>query len=77
MKKTSKVLYTVLIVFAFLFVGTLIMGLINESGGPSGIASLLIVVGMWGAIRAIWKQPKGNSDNEDNKSDDNNSILQN
>ena len=77
MKKSSKVLYTVLVVIAFLFVGTIIMGAINDSGGPSGIASLLIVVGLWGAIRAIWKQPEEGNENEDKKTDDNNSILQN
>lgn len=75
MKKSSKSLYTVLIIIAFLFVGTIIMGAINDTGGPSGIVSLLIVVGLWGAIRAIWKQPE-ESDNSDNNTDENNSILQ-
>lgn len=70
MTKTAKVVVTIVIVFVF----SVLFGMIAESRGQGrgpGFIGLILLAGLIGALRAIWKKPKQND-----ASDNNNSILQ-
>ena len=71
MNKVSKILVTIGIVFIFLIMFGVIVGIRGEAGHRTpGILGLAVFAGMVGALKAIWKKNK-NEGNENN-----NSILQ-
>ena len=70
MNKLSKILVTIIVVFLFFIVFGAIAGVMSEAGRTPGILGLIVFGALIGALRAIWKKPK----NEDNN--DNSSILQ-
>ena len=63
MSKLAKILVTVGAIFIYIVVATIIIASIKEAGGSSSFISLLLLVALIGAIRAIWKKPK--NDDED------------
>jgi len=72
MSKTSKIVVTIVVVFIFIVLFAAISGSRSSAGmiGP-GIFGLIVFAAMIGALRAIWKKPKDNNDN-----DKSSSILQ-
>lgn len=70
MSQLSKILTTVGVVFLFFIIFGVIAGAASNAGRTPGIFGLIVFGGLIGALRAIWKKPK----NEDNN--ENNSILQ-
>lgn len=71
MNKVSKILVTIGIVFIFLILFGVIVGIRGEAGHRTpGILGLAVFAGMVGALKAVWKKPK-KDENENN-----NSILQ-
>ncbi len=71
MNKVSKILVTIGIVFIFFILFGAIVGIRGEAGHRTpGILGLAVFAGMVGALKAVWKKPK-KDENENN-----NSILQ-
>lgn len=70
MKKTIKVIITIVVIIAFILVWGLIVGATSSNGSTPGIIGLAAFAGMIAALRAVWKK------DEPNDSDDNESILQ-
>ena len=72
MSKLAKILVTIGVVFLFLVINTVIAGVRSEAGYKTpGFLGLIVFAGMLGALKAIWKKPK--KENDDN---DKSSILQ-
>lgn len=70
MSQISKILVTIGIVVLFFIIFGAIAGAASDAGRTPGILGLIVFGAFIGALRAIWKKPK----NEDN--DDSTSILQ-
>ena len=70
MSKSAKILVTIGVVFLFIIVFGVIAGAMSNAGRTPGILGLIVFGGLIGALRAIWKKPKGKEDNN------NTSILQ-
>lgn len=70
MSQLSKILVTIGVVFLFIIIFGAIAGFMSAAGRTPGILGLIVFGAMIGALRAIWKKPK----NEDNN--DNTSVLQ-
>lgn len=72
MNKTAKIIVTIILIFAFLFLFAIVNGVREASGAHTpGILGLILLAALYGAIRAIWKKEK--NDKNDNHSD---SMLQ-
>ncbi|MBP5548132.1 MAG: hypothetical protein J6X58_04475 [Bacteroidales bacterium] len=69
MSTAAKVLVTIGAIFAYILIATPITAAMKESGSSPGFIGLILLVALIGAIRAIWKKPKNNKDN-------NSSMLQ-
>lgn len=67
MSQLSKILVTVGVVFLFFIIFGAIAGSMNDAGRTPGILGLIVFGALIGALRAIWKKPK-NDDNNDNTS---------
>jgi len=72
MNQLSKILVTIGVVVIFIIIFGAIAGSMSDAGRTPGILGLIIFVALIGALRAIWKKPK----DEDNKDNNNSSILQ-
>ncbi len=72
MSSLAKTLVTIGILIVFFLIFGAIVGS-SQSGRP-GIIGLILFAGLIGALRAIWKKPKGTNSHNDNS--DNTSILQ-
>lgn len=71
MSKLAKVLVTAVILVIFIAIFAAIIGIRGDAGHSTpGIFGLLVFAGMIGGIRAVWKS------GDENKKDDNSSILQ-
>lgn len=70
MNKSIKILVTVVTVFLFFIVFGAIAGAMRDSGRTPGILGLIAFGALIGALRAIWKKPQKEDDNNSN------SILQ-
>ena len=76
MNKFVKVLVTLGIVFLFLVLFGALVGVSGEAGQKTpGILGIILMMAAVGAIRALWKKPKEERGNQENKRDDS-SILQ-
>lgn len=67
MSKTAKYLVTILAIFLFIIIFTVIVGVRSDAGNTTpGILGLLIFAGLIGALRAIWKSksPEDNNDSD-------------
>lgn len=64
MSKLSKIVVTIVIVFVFILLFGGISALRAQGGatGP-GLIGLIVFAGFIGAMRAIWKKPKNDDDN--------------
>ena len=63
MNKTSKIIVTIVIIVAFIFLFGIIVGVRGDNGNSTPcIFGLIVFAGMIGAIRAVWKKDQ----NEDN-----------
>ena len=71
MSQLSKVLVTIGVVFLFVVIFGVIAGSMADAGHTPGILGVIVLVGLIGALKAIWKKPK-NEDGDNN----NNSVLQ-
>ena len=69
MSKMAKVLVTIGAIFIYIIIATPITAAMKESGSSSGFIGLIMLIALIGAIRAIWKKPKDNNN-------DNSSMLQ-
>lgn len=67
MSQLSKILVTVGVVFLFFIIFGAIAGSMSDAGRTPGILGLIVFGALIGALRAIWKKPK-NDDNNDNTS---------
>ena len=72
MNKITKVLITIGIVFLFVIIFGAIAGVMSDAGRTPGILGLIALGALIGALRAIWKKTNDN----DNKDDNNTSVLQ-
>ena len=71
MSKFTKVLVTIGVVLISMFIIGVIGGIRSDAGyNTPGFLSLIFFAAMIGALRAIWKKPKKEDEN------DNNSVLQ-
>ena len=72
MSKLAKIIVTIVVIFIALILNTVVMELRKEAGfSTPGFWGILIAFACVGALSAIWKKPK----NDSNKND-NDSILQ-
>lgn len=67
MSQLSKILVTVGVVFLFFIIFGAIAGSMSDAGRTPGILGLIVFGALIGSLRAIWKKPK-NDDNNDNTS---------
>lgn len=67
MSQLSRILVTVGVVFLFFIIFGAIAGSMSDAGRTPGILGLIVFGALIGALRAIWKKPK-NDDNNDNTS---------
>lgn len=74
MKNSAKVLVTLGVIFLFFIIAIPITAGIKSSGGSSTFITLILFVGLIGAIKSIWSKPKQGQ--ERNGKDDDTSILQ-
>lgn len=70
MSQLSKILVTVGVVFLFFIIFGAIAGSMSDAGRTPGILGLIVFGALIGALRAIWKKPKNDDNNDDT------SILQ-
>ena len=70
MSKLSKILVTIGVVFLFFIIFGVIAVAASDAGRTPGILGLIVFGALIGALRAIWKKPKGGG------KDDDSSILQ-
>lgn len=70
MSQLSKFLVTVGVVFLFFIIFGAIAGSMSDAGRTPGILGLIVFGALIGALRAIWKKPKNDDNNDDT------SILQ-
>ena len=73
MNKSAKVLVTIGAIFLYIIIATPILAAMKEAGQSSGFVGIILMVALIGALRAIWKKPKKE---EDNNKCDNSSVLQ-
>lgn len=71
MNKLAKTAITVGAVIIFFIISILATAGIKETGNSPTFVNVILFAGLIGALKAIWKKPK-----ENNKKDDNTSILQ-
>lgn len=73
MNQLSKIIITIAAVVVFFLLFAVVVGTRESSGHSTpGIFGLILFAGLIGALRAVWKKDK----NDDNKNDNNTSILQ-
>lgn len=73
MSSITKFLVTVGVIFIAIILFAAIVGIRGESGHKTpGMLGLIVFVGAFGAIKAIWKKDK----QPDDKNDNDTSILQ-
>ena len=70
MSQLSRILVTVGVVFLFFIIFGAIAGSMSDAGRTPGIFGLIVFGALIGALRAIWKKPKNDDNNDDT------SILQ-
>lgn len=70
MSQLSRILVTVGVVFLFFIIFGAIAGSMSDAGRTPGILGLIVFGALIGALRAIWKKPKNDDNNDDT------SILQ-
>ncbi len=68
MSTSVKILVTIGAVFLYIIIATPIIAAMKESGQSSGFVGLILLIALIGAIRAIWKKPKNEENNNDNSS---------
>lgn len=70
MSQLSRILVTFGVVFLFFIIFGAIAGSMSDAGRTPGILGLIVFGALIGALRAIWKKPKNDDNNDDT------SILQ-
>jgi O-antigen ligase len=64
MKKTSKIIVTVVAIVVFIFLFAIIVGVRGDAGHSTpGMLGLILFAALIGAIRAIWKKSDDGNDN--------------
>ena len=66
MGKSAKILVTVGVVFLFFIVYGAIVGTMKNAGRTPGILGLIVFGALIGALRAVWKKPKNEEQNNNN-----------
>lgn len=69
MSKASKTVVTIVVVLVFILLFSVVAGVSHDNGGrTSGVFGLILIGGLIGGLRAIWKSKKSDDDNNDNTS---------
>lgn len=67
MKKTSKIIVTIVAIVVFFFLFAVIVGVRGDAGHSTpGMLGLIAFAGLIGALKAVWKK----NDNDDNTGSD-------
>ena len=67
MKKSSKVLVTVVAIVVFVLLFSVVVGVRTDAGHSTpGILGVILLFGLIGALKAVWKKD-GEQDNNDNE----------
>ena len=63
MKKSTKIILTIIIVIVFIILSAVVTGIRSDSGAATpGIFGIILFAALIGGLRAVWKKDK----NEDN-----------
>ena len=74
MNKTAKIIISVVAVFVVFIIFAAMAGAASDSGGHvPGIIGLILFCGLYGGLKAMWKEGKKD---DKNNNENNNSILQ-
>lgn len=73
MDKITKVIVSVIAIIFVIGIAALAGSASDRGGHVPGIVGLILFGALFGGLKAIWKEDKGNKTNKNN---DNNSILQ-
>lgn len=71
MSKFAKILVTIGVVFLFFIIAIPITAGMSNSGSSPTFINLILLMGVIGGIKAIWK-----SENKDDNNDNDTSVLQ-
>ena len=64
MQKTTKVIVTIVAIVLFIILSTVITGIRSDTGHSTpGFLSIILLVALIGALRAVWKKSNDNDDN--------------
>lgn len=73
MNRLTKTLVTIVLIVAFILLFALVVGINSQSGNRTpGILGLILLAGLYGALKAVWKKKGDNNDNRPNDG----SVLQ-
>lgn len=69
MSKASKTVVTIVLVLVFILLFSVVAGVSHDNGGrTTGVFGLILVAGLIGGLRAIWKNKENDENNNDNTS---------
>ena len=75
MSKVSKFIVTIVVIVVFIVLFTIVVGVRSDAGSKTpGILGLVLMGGVIGAVRAIWRKGDDESDSDDDANGG--SILQ-
>lgn len=67
MKKTSKIIVTIVLIIVWFFLSSIVIGVRTDAGHSTpGFLGIILLAALIGGLKAIWKKDK----------DDNNNALQ-
>lgn len=64
MQKSTKVIVTIVAIVLFIILSAVITGIRSDAGHSTpGFLSIILLVALIGALRAVWKKSNDNDDN--------------
>lgn len=62
MKKSSKIIVTIVFIVVFIFLSAIVTGMRSDAGHSTpGIVGLILLAALIGGLTAIWKKDKNDS----------------